>query len=193
MRFTKKWMAKFIHNSNLIENYYLPMDHLMMVLKGEVPGSSPHILNHIKGLDYVKKFKKTRPTIDSVCHLHKILLGDLDGRAGKMRKGPVMVGHHIPPNWQFILFHLDHWIQFWDMSPFVGMNPERQCRYRHYEFEWIHPFDDGNGRLGRLLYLWDSLYHDLEPEIILAKDKEKHYYDPLTSYSFNDRGLLLRP
>lgn len=59
----------------------------------------------------------------------------------------------------------------------------------HYQFETIHPFQDGNGRVGRLIALKECLKHNLVPFIITDKIKE-FYYRGLKEYS-REKGYLM--
>ena len=52
----------------------------------------------------------------------------------------------------------------------------------HNEFEHIHPYQDGNGRVGRLLLNWVLLQHSYPPINILLKDR-KEYYRTLQRFS----------
>jgi len=56
-----------------------------------------------------------------------------------------------------------------------GTDLELLARMRHIEFEKIHPFLDGNGRVGRILYNWQRLRFGLEIEIIWEKEKYDYY------------------
>ena len=58
----------------------------------------------------------------------------------------------------------------------------------HAEFEYIHPFQDGNGRVGRLIALKECLHHNIIPFII--EDSKKHfYYRGLTNWH-DEKGWL---
>ena len=59
----------------------------------------------------------------------------------------------------------------------------------HAEFEYIHPFQDGNGRVGRLIALKECLHHNVIPFII--EDSKKHYYYKGLMEWRNEKGWLI--
>ena len=59
----------------------------------------------------------------------------------------------------------------------------------HYEFEKIHPFQDGNGRVGRLIMLKECLKHNYVP-ILINEDTKLYYYRGLKEYN-NKKGYLI--
>ena len=59
----------------------------------------------------------------------------------------------------------------------------------HYKFERIHPFQDGNGRVGRLIMLKECLKHNIVP-IIIKDDFKDFYYRGLKEYS-KEKGYLI--
>ena len=58
----------------------------------------------------------------------------------------------------------------------------------HAEFEHIHPFQDGNGRVGRLIALKECLHHDIIP-FIIEDSKKNFYYRGLSEWR-NEKGQL---
>ena len=59
----------------------------------------------------------------------------------------------------------------------------------HAEFEYIHPFQDGNGRVGRLIALKECLHHNIIP--FLIEDSKKHFYYRGLSEWKNEKGWLM--
>lgn len=95
------------------------------------------------------------------CALHLTLLRDVRGEEkfpGELRRSPVWIGSPDarPETAKFIPPHQDHLAELLtDWERFVNepsaMPPVVRCALMHYQFETIHPFLDGNGRIGRLL------------------------------------------
>lgn len=175
MRLTKKWIAKFIYNSNGIENIYTPEKDILSILQGKTKGSSPMILNQIAAVEYVKKNKAVIPTLAMIMELHRILLKDVDRTAGQYRNASVYIGGREAPHWSSLHYRLDNWLFSWTQCENVAETSAKDALSRHYEYEYIHPFFDGNGRSGRLLLLWDCLYHKAKMEIIECATKNKYY------------------
>ena len=221
MRFTKKFICEFIHNSNLIESIDDGLDKIesiydmMKKSKSKVDtnllSQNPQIVNSILALDYVKENQKKRPTIHEVRELHKIAMAGLMPYRdeGCYRAVNVMVGGEVCPNAGKVLQLMHQLMERWEDELTVGFplaidniyipsgkDPGQgggiinQKMYtsqyiRHCEFEYIHPFSDGNGRTGRLLYLWDCLYHDKKFKMINF-DERSLYYATIKVY----KGLL---
>ena len=58
----------------------------------------------------------------------------------------------------------------------------------HHEFESIHPFQDGNGRVGRILMFKECLKHDIMPFIIDHEHKAQDHYETMVAYFFPELG-----
>ena len=83
---------------------------------------------------------------------------------------------HRAPDWQEVIKLMNQLIKFINESK---INPVELSAISHYRFEKIHPFGDGNGRIGRLL-MNQILWHNQYPMIIIEYKKRKSYYKALS-------------
>ncbi len=123
--------------------------------------------------------------IDDLLYAHKLLMGEILQNAGHYRVNDVGVGgnkgvvHVAPPSSQVpnLMSDLFLWLQESDIHPLI------KSSVFHYEFEFIHPFIDGNGRMGRLwqtliLYNWKKVFGYLSVESVV-RDAQQEYYKAL--------------
>lgn len=158
------------------------------------------VLNYKKALIYGAEEIEKRP-LSLVKELHKILLTDVRGRnrlLGEFRKTqnwigtpgtPIDKARYIPPDPIILPEHLEYWEAFLKRDNF----PDKvvQLGLLHAQFEILHPFEDGNGRVGRLiipLFLyWKGLIS--RPSFYLSEYFEKNrteYYDRLLMITKNN-------
>jgi Fic family protein len=123
-------------------------------------------------------------SIGTVLKTHKILMlhsGLLPSEKGYFRKVPVWIGGHEAKPWFVVPELMVEWIQqanetvqyadkLRDKAVLV-----QQIKDDHVFFESIHPFIDGNGRLGRILMNWQRVKVGLPIEIIYEKKKSQYY------------------
>lgn len=119
------------------------------------------IINYRKALHYAEDSLKARPfNLNLLLELHSIILDSVRGRnksRGKFRTmqnwigppgSPVEKAEFVPPDPLSLMEHLDNWEKYYhDERP----DPLVQLAIIHAQFEIIHPFLDGNGRIGRIL------------------------------------------
>lgn len=119
------------------------------------------------------------------------MMQDLVDRNGKYRIDGVgifdgeKVVHLAPPAdiVPELMFNLFEWLKTSDVHPLI-----KSCVF-HYEFEFIHPFQDGNGRIGRLwqtaiLKEWKEIFAWLPVETLI-KENQKEYYNALGASDSN--------
>ena len=148
--------------------------------------------NHFKLVDYMLDVAKEELTEDIIKEFPKILkegtsdsrkdwsnIGDytkLSNEAGNMKTS-------LPKNVQKDMVKLMQWYNT------LGKTTIEDIIEFHYRFECIHPFQDGNGRVGRMILFKECLKNNIIPFIILDKYK-LFYYRGLKEYK-NEKGYLI--
>ena len=106
-----------------------------------------------------------------VLECHHVLMSNLNKRiAGKIRKVSVRVGYHIMPRPDEIDQLLERLLQTYPKT-------EEEIKNWHVAFENIHPFEDGNGRTGRIVMNWQRIRNYLPLQIIHTGKEQYNYYD----------------
>lgn len=193
--------VKFAYNSNHIEGSrlseeqtrYIYETHSLISDKEEVVSINDinEALNHFRCFDYILENINILNE-DLIKTLHKILKTNTSDslkewfRVGDYKLKPNMVGDKktvapskVKKEIQALLdtYNEKENITFEDIIDF------------HYKFESIHPFQDGNGRVGRLIMFKECLKHNIIPFIIDEKHK-LFYYRGLKEYE-NEKGFLI--
>lgn len=182
-------LPELVYNSNAIENSTLTLKETeKILLEQEVMRDvSVRELFEAKNLARVLEYLSTRPSlelsIENMLLLHQMLLGGIsDDFAGRLRRAGeyVRVGTHIAPAPEHVeqlletlldSFNSAHDLYFLD-----------NVAHFHAEFERIHPFCDGNGRIGRVLINLQLAKLGYPPIIIRNKSKRTDYYPELVTY-----------
>lgn len=129
-----------------------------------------------------------------VCDIHGVLLREVRGEArqsGAFRKRPVWIGSPTdsPENAVFVPPFEPEMLRAWrDWEEFANSTVRLpnlvQCALLHYQFETIHPFLDGNGRVGRLLIVFFLIHRGVLPAPLLyissyLEEYRREYYERL--------------
>ena len=175
------------HASTAIEGNPLTLEQVRALEEGRELSAvearpKREILNYFAGLRYVEKHAKKK-TIrhEDIFDLHRLLAGQVmdQGEAGRYRTIQVRVGRHFPPaaaDVSGLMFELLDW---WNKKA-PALSPMLSSSILHYQFEWIHPFADGNGRTGRALALWELYRRGFDSHHIFSVDE--YYWEDRPAY-----------
>ncbi len=148
-------------------------------------------VHHFKAIDYVIDVAEENLTEDIIKRLHYILKHDtrdseLDWFAvGEYKRRPNMVGGNETSKPSEVSRHMGKLIDEYNAKKNVTI---RDVIAFHAEFEFIHPFQDGNGRVGRLIALKECLHHNVVP-FIIEDAKKSFYYRGLANWR-TEKGWL---
>jgi Fic family protein len=183
----KKNRIKTIQSSLEIEGNTLSVEQITDLLDNKrILAPKKDILevkNAISVYNQLNKFKVFE--LKSLCKAHEILMKDLVENPGKLRTGSVGIVKgsditHIAPSGEMVYSLMT------DLFNYLKNNDDliliKSCVF-HYEFEFIHPFVDGNGRMGRL---WQTMIlkeyspiFEFLPIESLIKSRQQEYYNVL--------------
>lgn len=155
-----KTEIEFLKQSNLIEN----------------ERSALALEDAKKAYMYAKYFNKDWD-INFILKVHKLLMKRLrPDIAGKLRDCDIWIGGHrkIFVSEALLKQELKTWISEIGKSAYYQTDVDVAINGEHIEFEYIHPFEDGNGRIGRILWQVRRLKCGLP--ILIIKDEEKYDY-----------------
>jgi cell filamentation protein, protein adenylyltransferase len=182
-------LPELVYNSNAIENSTLSLKETEQILLELEVGRKVSVreLFEAKNLARVMQYLQSRPNIElnkeNILLLHKMLIGSInDEIAGKFRSRDeyVRVGTHIAPAPEHVERLLNNLLIDYksaDSNYFID-----RIAYFHLEFERIHPFVDGNGRIGRVLLNLQLKQLSYPPIIIRNKGKSDYYYPAFIEY-----------
>ena len=184
-----------IHGSLAIEQNTLSLEQVTAVLNGKHVLAPPKDIAEVKNAyEIYERLDELDPySVDDLLTAHGIMTRGLVEESGMFRTRPVGVvdqeGHvlhfgTLPQYVPDLVMELLDWAKHSDLHMLI-----RSCVF-HYELELIHPFADGNGRVGRLwhtllLSKWNPVFSWLPVESIIH-DHQQEYYDAINAS--NDSG-----
>ena len=183
-------LPEMVYNSNAIENSTLTLEDTEDILIRHQIRTDHQIreifeaTNLAKAMRFLLDNPETEVSVPLILKLYGILLQNIrDDAAGRFRanKEWVRVGSHLGANPQFVHHFISELVENYnqkDKRYFLD-----KIVYFHAEFENIHPFIDGNGRIGRLLINEQLDLLNLPPILIPHKSKNEEYYPALEEYS----------
>lgn len=176
-----------IHSSLAIEHNSLSLEQVTAILDGKRILGNPNEIKEVQNAyeAYELMLRLAPSSVDDLLKAHKLMMNGLVPENGKFRSGGVGVFDgealiHMAPPAEFVPKHIHNLFAWYQQSE---LHPLIKSAVFHYEFEFIHPFADGNGRMGRmwhslLLGKWKELFFWLPIEELI-QSRQKEYYDAL--------------
>lgn len=176
-----------IHSSLAIEHNSLSLEQVTAILDGKRVLGNPNEIKEVQNAyeAYELMLRLNPASVDDLLKAHKLMMNSLVSENGRFRSGGVGVFDgevliHMAPPAEFVPEHIHNlfaWYQTSELHPLI------KSAVFHYEFEFIHPFADGNGRMGRmwhslLLGKWKEMFFWLPIEELI-QSRQKEYYDAL--------------
>ncbi len=182
-------IPEMVYNSNAIENSTLTLKDTEDILLRDTIKKDHDIreVYEAKNLANITEHLLKNPdktlSAELILLLHKMLLSGIrDDWAGRFRRGKewVRIGVHVGANPDFVSGLMDTLLK--DYRELDDRYFLDRIAWFHAEFETIHPFNDGNGRIGRVIINQQLMKLKYPPIIIPNKGKHTDYYPAFDSY-----------
>ena len=181
----RKNRIRTIHSSLAIENNTLSIDQVTAIIDGKRVLGNPNEIREVRNAyDAYELMLELDPlSVDDLLKAHGLMMAGLIPENGVFRTSGVGVFNgqkviHMAPPAEFVPGQIKDLIAWYKDS---RLHPLIKSSVFHYEFEFIHPFADGNGRMGRmwhtmLLGKWKELFFWLPVEELI-QSRQKDYYE----------------
>jgi len=190
----ESFCSLFAYDSTGIEGNTMTLEETSFLLfEGIVPREKSlreihEVINHKKAFDYILNYKGDI-TKEFILKLYELVIintlrQDLMSQIGKYRTVQVFIGGSIPPKPQDVPDKMGGLLR-WYSSNKKSLHPLVLASHFHAEFEKIHPFVDGNGRVGRLLINFIMRKNKL-PMINIPKKRRFKYYEVLHAAQYKN-------
>ena len=191
--------VRMTYNSNHIEGSRLSEDQTRLIFETNTIDACEGVpvddiletVHHFRAIDYVIDTAEEALTEEIIKHLHFILKHDTKDSTmnwfavGDYKKRANVVGGRDTAKPSEVHARMKELIEEYNTKKNVTVE---DIIALHAEFEYIHPFQDGNGRVGRLIALKECLRHNVIP-FIIEDSKKNFYYRGLKEWR-NEKGWL---
>ena len=173
------------------ETYAILYNDNSFKIEGKEPREIYEAINHKKALELVFKNSQNNEEADErfIKRLNETINGDIKDTKGYRTIQVFIQGsEHIPPEPEKVPNLMMYYIYNYNHDEQDVFS--KVAKY-HIEFERIHPFEDGNGRTGRLLINYELLKNNLPPVVIAKEDRVK-YFEFLKDNEVNELAQWLK-
>ena len=180
----KENRIRTIHSSLSIEHNSLTLEQVTAIIDGRRILGNPVEIREVKNAYTAYEMMLTLDpySVDDLLKAHEAMMNELISENGRFRSGGVGVFNgkvlvHMAPPANMVpgqIQDLFTWYKTAEIHPLI------RSSIFHYEFEFIHPFADGNGRMGRmwhslLLGRWNEIFYWLPVEDLIRLRQEEYY------------------
>lgn len=198
-------LVRLAHHSSAIEGNTITLNQTVsIILNDTIPGSINkrefyEVENHKQAFEYIQHnlLNGEKLSLGVIKEIHKLLLDHLDFNRGNFKNiSNAIVGAEFdtasPEQTPNLMYQ---WLNNYEYLIENAKTEEEKIRVileKHIEFERIHPFNDGNGRTGRMIMLYSLLENNLPP-IIISKELKPRYILGLAEQDTNLLYDLVQP
>jgi Fic family protein len=186
-RIEEKMQVEYVYNSNKIEGSELNRGETALVLRGMTvkhkslgdvlaAQNHPHAMEIIREMAFDPRHKISESDLKNI---HLVIADQLVAHPGEYRQYDVSVAGagFTPPPYYEISQHIAELLQFINENP-DELTPIELGAHAHYHLAWIHAFEDGNGRMARLLLNF-ILVRNKYPFVVIKSVERKKYIECL--------------
>ncbi|MGL5932392.1 MAG: Fic family protein [Cetobacterium sp.] len=198
-------LVRLAHHSSAIEGNTITLNQTVsIILNDTIPGSINkrefyEVENHKQAFEYIQHnlLNNEKLSLGVIKEIHRLLLDHLDFNRGNFKNiSNAIVGAEFdtasPEQTPNLMYQ---WLNNYEYLIENAQTEEEKVRIileKHIEFERIHPFNDGNGRTGRMIMLYSLLENNLPP-IIISKELKPRYILGLAEQDTNLLYDLAQP
>lgn len=180
----KENRIRTIHSSLAIEHNSLSLEQVTAIIDGKRILGNPVEIKEVKNAytSYEMMLTLDPFSVDDLLKAHEAMMKELISENGRFRSGGVGVFNgkalvHMAPPANMVPGQIQDLFSWYKASE---IHPLIRSAIFHYEFEFIHPFADGNGRMGRmwhslLLGRWNEIFYWLPVEELIRSRQEEYY------------------
>lgn len=177
------------HHSTAIEGNTLSLRETRLVIEQGLTIGGHTLTEHLEAVGHAAAFDYLNELVagggqidgDTILALHGLVMQGIDPQAGKLRQVQVYIGGapFTPPPPRLVPGLLEQWLE-WIIGAGMDYPTIERAAIAHSQFETIHPFTDGNGRVGRLM-LGLMLMQEGYPPALLLREWRGSYLSALDS------------
>ena len=193
-QFRERKISRFVYDSNSFEDAGVGemetktiCERILSGRQVQVPSVKEketinHLLSYLQALQYLSDGSLT---ITDICQLHKTLMQGIDDSAGSLRIKPACAGMDTQyPDPSSVPILLEKVLLcFNDLDKNLHVSPYAKAAWLKCRFVEVHPFEDGNGRLSRILLNWVLFKYGIHFPVAITSDghkqAKKHYMQSL--------------